>query len=25
MDSISMRAAPPPKTVDILHKILKES
>jgi transcriptional regulator with XRE-family HTH domain len=25
MDSISMRAAPPPKTVDIVHKILKES
>jgi transcriptional regulator with XRE-family HTH domain len=25
MDSISMRAAPPPKTVDILHTILKES
>jgi transcriptional regulator with XRE-family HTH domain len=25
MDSISMRAAPPSKTVDILHKILKES
>jgi transcriptional regulator with XRE-family HTH domain len=24
MDNISMRAAPPPKTVDILHKILKE-
>ena len=25
IDSISMRAAPPDKTVDILHKILKES
>jgi Domain of unknown function (DUF5753)/Helix-turn-helix domain len=25
MDSISMRAAPPPKTVDILSRILKES
>jgi hypothetical protein len=25
MDRISMRAAPPDKTVDILHKILQES
>jgi hypothetical protein len=25
MDGISTRAAPPRKTVDILHKILKES